>query len=149
MYHQCRGSAAETERYAREAIALAADVGFSFWHAGGTVLLGWARVALGDRSGVADVRQGIAAWLATGSRTYHSYYLGLLADALVRLGRADEARAVILLQDALDQALPAGGAESRLLAEGERVGCAGIALRHGTHGSQPMTECAEPIRRNA
>ena len=42
-------------------------------------------------AGIAEIRRGVDAWLATGSLTYHAYHLGLLADALLRLGRGAEA----------------------------------------------------------
>jgi hypothetical protein len=117
MYHQCRGSPADAERFARAGVALAADEGFSFWHAGGFVLLGWARAAQGDATGVVTLRQGIDAWLATGSRTYHSYYLCLLADALVRTGRSAEAREVVAQATDVSAALHEG------LSEGSWQGC--------------------------
>jgi len=95
MYYQVRDEAEQTERFARDGVALAVEEGFSFWHAGGRVLMGWSRAARKLSDGVDEIRRGIAAWLATGSRTYHSYYLGLLADACYRLGRLDEARAAV------------------------------------------------------
>ena len=92
MLHQCRGDAPATEQFAQQTIDLAAEEGFSFWLAGGTVLRGWAWAAQGrGGEGIDEIRRGLDAWLATGSRTYHTYYLGLLADALLRHGRAAEA----------------------------------------------------------
>src|SRR5262249_48561044 len=46
------------------------------------------------------LRQGLHDWQATGSRTYQTYYLGLLAELLIRNGRGDEARQT--LDEALD-----------------------------------------------
>jgi hypothetical protein len=65
-------------------------------------------------AGVADIRRGLEAWLATGSRTYHTYYLGLLADALQRRGRPAES--VRALDEALlaAQLLPEGLYEAEL-----------------------------------
>src|SRR5262249_10839585 len=42
--------------------------------------------------GVERLRGGIRDWLATGSVTYQTYFLGLLAEALGRQGEADEGR---------------------------------------------------------
>jgi predicted ATPase/DNA-binding winged helix-turn-helix (wHTH) protein len=119
MLHQLRDDAAETARWARATADLAAAEGFSFWLAGGTVLHGWARVAAGGsrqeaEGGIAELRRGVDAWLATGSLTYHAYHLGLLADALLRVGRAAEAEP--LLERALDTArtLPEGLFEAEL-----------------------------------
>ena len=104
ILHQLRGDAAEARRQAEASIALAAEEGFSFWHAGSTVLRGWARVVLdeGGEEGLEEIRRGVADWLATGSRTYHTYYLGLLADALLARGRVEEA--LVVANDAIEAA---------------------------------------------
>jgi DNA-binding winged helix-turn-helix (wHTH) protein/tetratricopeptide (TPR) repeat protein len=122
MLHQCRGDAAATAHWAQAEIDLAAEEGFSFWLAGGQVFRGWARVAAscgtagaGDaEAGLADIRRGLDAWLATGSRTYHTYFLGLLADALQRLGRHREALRPLDEALAAAQLLPEGLYEAEL-----------------------------------
>ncbi|HEY1377859.1 MAG TPA: AAA family ATPase, partial [Gemmataceae bacterium] len=86
--------------------AIAADQGFSFWHAGGTVLRGWAAAVGGDPAGVELVRDGLAAWRATGSVTYETYFLGLLAEVLGRHGYTAEARRLV------DEALALAGRTS-------------------------------------
>jgi len=93
MLSQLRGDAAATQATTDEAIALAEEEGFSFWGAGARVLRGWALAARGESAaaGVREIAQGLDAWRDTGSRTYLTYYLGLLADALLRDGRAAEA----------------------------------------------------------
>jgi adenylate cyclase len=119
MLHQCRGDAAATAQWAQAEIDLAAEEGFSFWLAGGQVFRGWARVASnsdgdGGEAGLADIRRGLEAWIATGSRTYHSYFLGLLADALQRLGRHREALRPLDEALAAAQLLPEGLYEAEL-----------------------------------
>lgn len=82
MLHQCRGDAAAAARWAQATIDVAAGEGFSFWLAGGHVLRGWATVArcaadgnIDDaEGGLEELRRGLDAWLATGSRTYQTYY---------------------------------------------------------------------------
>lgn len=96
MHAQLRGDAKAAENFAREGIALAYEERFSFWHAGARVMIGWALAVQGQPAGVDEIRKGIAAWLATGSRTYHSYYLGLLAEALAASGQAEAARSTAL-----------------------------------------------------
>ncbi len=96
MMHQCRGDAREAETAAGEAMELSTNEGYSFWRAGSMIVCGWARAAQSrDESAVREIRDGLKAWLATGSRTYHEYFLGLLADALLHLGREDEAKRVV------------------------------------------------------
>ena len=104
--HQLRGDSAVTLACADESIRLAGEEGFSFWLAGGKVLRGWAMAEQGSADeGVAEIRRGLDEWLATGSRTYHSYYLGLLAGALMRRGTSqDAADALTTLDRALDTA---------------------------------------------
>jgi predicted ATPase len=103
MLHQCLGDAASTERQAREAAALAEWEGFSMWRAGADILHGWALAVQGNcAEGLPMIREGIRDWLATGSRTYHTYFLGLLVDALLRNGELGEALATV--EDAIDVA---------------------------------------------
>ena len=108
MLHQLRGDAAATEKFAAKSIALATDEWFSFWRAGGLVLHGWATAALDE------IRDGLDAWTATGSRTYLAYFLGLQADAQMR--RRRQADALRALDRALELAatLPEGLFESPL-----------------------------------
>lgn len=101
MLHQLRGDAARCGEFASEAIALAGEEGFSFWHAGAQVLLGWAQsVAECSTTAIERIQSGIDSWSATGSRTYEPYYLGLLADAQLRQG--EHAQALRTVDSALD-----------------------------------------------
>src|SRR4029079_5849643 len=82
MLHQFRQDPAGVREYAGQTLAVAVEHRFAFWQAGATVLLGWAGAADGAGGGVALLEQGIEAWRATGSETYLTYYLALLAEAL-------------------------------------------------------------------
>jgi DNA-binding winged helix-turn-helix (wHTH) protein/predicted ATPase len=94
--YQYRGQAAETRRWAEQAIATATEHGFPIRVAQAAILRGWARSAGGDGDdGVAELRQGLAAYLATGAELDHPYYLGLLGDALAATGGAEEGLAVV------------------------------------------------------
>jgi predicted ATPase len=115
MLHQLRDEPAKTLRYAQANTELASAEKFSFWLAGGTILRGWALVRQHGISNpdaaheaISDMRRGLSAWLATGSRTYHTYYLGLLADALLAVHQPQEALSVI--EEAIEHAetLPEG-----------------------------------------
>ena len=57
----------------------------------GTVLHGWARAMHGQgEAGIAEMRQGLAAELAMGSKAWQPYFLGLLAEAYGVGGHPDE-----------------------------------------------------------
>ena len=61
MLHQCRGDADAVARAAEDVIDVAAEEGFSFWHAGGTILRGWARATRGEADGIDEARHGLRA----------------------------------------------------------------------------------------
>ena len=76
---------------AEAAVALATEKGFPFWGAAGTILRGWALVIQGQgEAGMAEVRQGIAAYRATGAALLVPYYCTVLADVAAHLGHTEE-----------------------------------------------------------
>ncbi len=102
VLHQHRREPTATHEQAEAAMALAREQGFAFFLARGTVVHGWALAMQGqDEAGIAEIRQGVAADLATGSIFFHSYYLGLLAEAHAERGHLEAAVPV------LDEALAA------------------------------------------
>jgi DNA-binding NtrC family response regulator/predicted ATPase len=69
-------------------IALCTEYGFPRWLAGGTMLQGWALAAQGqEEAGIAQMRQGLAAWRATGLRLGRPCWLYLLAEACGNAGQ--------------------------------------------------------------
>jgi predicted ATPase len=128
MVHQLRGEPAAARACAELALAIAADQGFSFWQAGGTILRGWAVAAAGNRTeGIARMRQGIDAWQATGSVTYRPYFLALLAEVLARDDRAAESLPL------LDEGLALAEQTGERLFESELHRLRGEALRTVGH----------------
>jgi predicted ATPase len=126
MVRQCRRDGPGARACAELALAIAADQGMSFWQAGGTILRGWAVAEGGDvAEGVALLRQGLDAWQATGSVTYRTYFLGLLAEVLGRAGRVADGLEV------LDEALALVEETSERLFEAELYRLRG-ELRHAT-----------------
>jgi predicted ATPase len=100
MLHQLRRAGPRAGACAGASAAVAGEHGFSFWLAGSAVLGGWAQAAAGAvDEGVERLRRGLADWQATGSVTYRTYYLGLLAEGLGWQGRIDEG--VRVLDEAL------------------------------------------------
>jgi predicted ATPase len=83
--------------YAERCSAVATEHGLSFWMAGSDVLHGWARAMSDDAAGgIALIERGMAAWQATGSVTYRTYYLGLLAEALLKNRQIAEAHDAVV-----------------------------------------------------
>jgi predicted ATPase len=147
MLHQLRRDGPRTGACAAASMAIAADHGFSFWLAGGTVLAGWARAAGGAADeGVDRLRRGLADWQATGSVTYRTYYLGLLAEALGWQGRTGEGVRV------LDEALALVRQTDERLCEAELHRLRGELLLRGTEAAQAGEEfrlALEVARRSA
>lgn len=98
--HQLRRDVPRTKEAAAEAIELADRQGFVYFGAVATVLHGWARAMEGDEGGVGEIQRGVDAHAATGATMDRPYFLGLLAEALGAVGRADEGLTVV--REALD-----------------------------------------------
>ena len=65
----------------------ATEQGFALWVAVGTIMRGWALAVQGQgEEGMAQMRQGIAAWQATGAALVVPYLCTLLADVAAHLG---------------------------------------------------------------
>jgi predicted ATPase len=93
--------------YSNESIALASEHGFAIWAAVGRILQGWADAQTGEATtGIAHIRDGLAALEATGTRVYTPFYLALLAEALALAGKIEEGLAA--LDDALATAAVSG-----------------------------------------
>ena len=83
VVHQMRREPRAVLACADLCLAISAEHCLSFWHANGMMMRGWALSECGSvPEGITMLRQGLEAWLATGSLTYQTYYLGLLPVAL-------------------------------------------------------------------
>jgi predicted ATPase len=83
---------AEVERVASDLIELSIHQNFASYLAGGEVLRGWARCALGDTAeGISWILDGMDDWRATGSMLLMPYLLALKAEALHLADRTSEA----------------------------------------------------------
>jgi class 3 adenylate cyclase/predicted ATPase len=80
-----------TQEMAEVARTLAAEQGFPFWEAQGTILLGRAlfQQAQGEE-GIACMRRGLSAYQATGAELLRPTFLALLVEAYEKGGRIDE-----------------------------------------------------------
>jgi predicted ATPase len=76
---------------AEAAVALSTEQGFPLWIGLGTILRGWALAMQGQgEEGMAQLRQGIAAWRATGAAQHVPYHLTMLADVSAHLGHVED-----------------------------------------------------------
>src|SRR5262249_50889653 len=81
---------------AEATLALASEHEFAFFAAHGMVLRGWALVEQGQRQeGVAQIRQGIAAYRATGAELERPHWCALLAEACGKVGQTEEGLTVL------------------------------------------------------
>jgi len=99
--HQFRRERHATQGWAKAAIILSTEQGFASYLAMGTILQGW---ALAEQrrggEGIAQTRQGLATWRATGTEAERPYWLTLLAEAYGKTGRTEEG--LVVLVEALD-----------------------------------------------
>ena len=73
-------------------MSLSIELGNLFRRARAEIFLGWTAVESGElKNGIARMRQNLADLRASGSETSVDYFLALIATALGRMGRFDEA----------------------------------------------------------
>lgn len=86
--HLWRREGAAAQERAEAMLRLAHEHAFPYWLAEGTMLRGRALAEQGrDEEGIAQMRQGLAAWRATGAAVAASYFLTLPVEAYGRTGR--------------------------------------------------------------
>ena len=94
--HAICGDAAAVRPVAARAIALAGEYGFPQWLAGGRMIEGWARVEAGEiEPGLVEIRQSVDALQATGALVWVQFARYLLAQALGKAGRPEQALALV------------------------------------------------------
>ena len=93
ILHQYVRDARACKAQAEATVALSTEHEFPFWRAIGTILRGWAMAEMNEvESGIVEMRQGLAAFRATGAECLRPYYLALLAELHGRVGQAQEGR---------------------------------------------------------
>jgi predicted ATPase len=94
--HQLRREGQLTRERAEVTAVLSAEQGFAYELAGGNVLGGWALADQGQgEEGIAQMRQGLAAWRAAGVESPLPHFLALLAEAYGKVGQPEEGLAVL------------------------------------------------------
>src|SRR5439155_15458752 len=87
---------AKVYAHGNDCVALASEHGFALWAAVSRILQGWAGAQRGEATtGIARIRDGLAAFEATGTRNHTPLYLTLLAEALAFAGKVKEAHAAL------------------------------------------------------
>jgi predicted ATPase len=88
---QVRRDVLAVHEHAEAAVALATEQGFPLWTATGTSLRGWALAMQGQgEAGMAQVRQGLAAWRATGAALFVPCFCTWLAEVAAHLGHTED-----------------------------------------------------------
>jgi predicted ATPase len=116
--HHRRRDAPAVQAQAEALLTLATAQGFSSWRWGATFWRGWARAMQGEAAaGLAEMRQGLAAVVATGETLGRPHLLVPLAEALGHCGGVTEGQR--LLAEAL--AILEATGQGYLLAEAYRL----------------------------
>ena len=88
---QLRRDVPAVHAHAEAAITLSTEQGFPLWAAYGTIFRGWALAMQGQgEAGMAQVRQGIASFRATGQALIVPYLCTVLADVAAHLGHTED-----------------------------------------------------------
>jgi DNA-binding winged helix-turn-helix (wHTH) protein/predicted ATPase len=98
----CRGEAAAAERYAEQAVGYAREHELTQLLVMGQILHGWSRLLLERAGALEQLKESVARWQSTGARLMAPYWKLLLASALDKAGRTQEALSALI--DALNQA---------------------------------------------
>jgi len=94
--HQLRREAGRTRDVAEAAVALATEQFIPFFGAQAMVLRGWALVEQGQcEEGITRLRDGVAAYRATGANLESPHWLALLAEVYGKAGQIEEALGII------------------------------------------------------
>jgi predicted ATPase len=96
MLSQIRREVDLTRKYADATLLLSREGGFSLFTASAAFLLGYALARQGQtEDGLFQMREGLAAWRATGAELLCPYYLGSLADECSNAGSIGDAAELI------------------------------------------------------
>lgn len=96
VLYQFRGEVSTVLAHAEATVRLASEQGFAFWVAWGMTLRGWA-LALQDQEvdGIEQMRQGLAAYRATGAGFHLPWLLPLLIETYSKRGDTEAALALV------------------------------------------------------
>jgi predicted ATPase len=135
--HQFRREGQATQARAETLCALAREQGFAFLLAVGMATRGWALAEQGQSiAAIVQIREGLAAYRATGAEADRAYFLALLAEAYGRGKRNDEGLAV------LEEALALMGHHTSVIWEAELHRLKGaLLLAHSAENQAEAEAC--------
>ena len=91
MLHQLRREGHAAQERAEATVALSTEQRFPMYLGWGTILQGWVLAEEGQgEQGIAQIRQGLAAYQAMGGGAFRPYFLALLAEAYGKAGQTEE-----------------------------------------------------------
>jgi TOMM system kinase/cyclase fusion protein len=94
--HQLRREEQAVQERAEAVIALTSEQRFPVYLAAGTIWRGCALVEQGQvGEGISQIRQGLAAWQATGAEQQRPYFLARLAEAYGKVGETEHGLAAL------------------------------------------------------
>ena len=104
-FRQFRRETQVVQEQAAASVAYTTEHGLSLWLSRGTIQQGWGLVEQGHgEAGIEHLRQGLAAYRATGAGLWLGYLLTLLAEAYGKVGQPEEGlRAVAEAETLVDQ----------------------------------------------
>jgi predicted ATPase len=94
--YQFRREVQQTQERAEALMTLSTEQRFAFWVVSATVLRGWALAEQGQGAeGIAQIRQGLAAWQAMGEALYQPRFRALLAEIYGNVGQPETGLTVL------------------------------------------------------
>jgi TOMM system kinase/cyclase fusion protein len=88
--YQFRREVRRTQERAEALMTLSTEQRFAFWSVSATVLRGWALAEQGQGAeGIAQIREGLAAWQAMGEALYQPRFRALLAEIYGNVGQPE------------------------------------------------------------
>jgi predicted ATPase len=94
--HQFRREARLTQEQAEALMTLSTEQRFAVWVVSATVLRGWTLAEQGQGAeGIAQIRQGLAAWQSMGEALYQPRFRALLAELYGNVGRPEAGLTVL------------------------------------------------------
>ena len=135
MLHQLRQEERATQEQAETLLALSTEQGSPFSLAMGIMLQGWALAAQGQgAAGLSPLREGLAAYRATGAELLRSVFLGFLAESYAQGSQFEAGLATVV------EALGVVEITEERLYEAELYRLKGALLLQHSQDNQPEAE---------